>query len=194
MIIRDYEKNDEVSWLRCRVLSFLDTAYYDHVLIEKEHYDNPSIELIAAQDNIVIGFIDLELDTSNKRVCSNRTGLGGMVWHLGVHPDYRKTGIGKTLLEEAITRAKAVQIERLEAWTRDDLWVNEWYVNRGFQRIDSYLQVYMQTAIEIEGTILSQVPELYPVSLFAHYVGEDRQKIKEQFSRVHETNLYELIF
>lgn len=193
MIIRNYENKDEVSWLRCRVLSFLDTAYYDNVLIEKEHYDNPSIELVAVEDENVIGFLDLELDTPNRRVCSNRSGVGGMIWHLGVHPDYRKTGIGQLLLEEAIARAKEYLIERLEAWTRDDLWVNEWYVKRGFKRIDAYLQVYIQGG-ELQGVITSQSSELYPVTAFAHYVGEDRNKIKQQFSRVHETNLYEYLF
>ena len=31
MEIRDYQIEDETSWVRCRVLSFLDTAYYDIV-------------------------------------------------------------------------------------------------------------------------------------------------------------------
>lgn len=40
MIIRSYRHEDEVQWVRCRALSFLDTAYFDHVLREKEKYDN----------------------------------------------------------------------------------------------------------------------------------------------------------
>lgn len=34
MLIRDYQNTDEQAWLRCRVLAFLNTAYYDTVLIE----------------------------------------------------------------------------------------------------------------------------------------------------------------
>ncbi len=45
--IRAYNKEDEMDWVRCRVLSFLDTAYYDNVLREKEKYENPAIELVA---------------------------------------------------------------------------------------------------------------------------------------------------
>lgn len=193
MIIRAYENKDEIGWLRCRALSFLDTAYFDNVLKEKEHYDNPSIELVALEDNVVIGFIDIELDTPHGRVCSNRSGVGGMIWHLGVHPDYRKMGIGKALLHEAIAKARLRQIKRLEAWTRDDIWVKDWYVKMGFTWIESYLQVYMEGGAELKENIKSQIPELYPVTLFAHYIGKDEESIKNQFSRVHETNLYEIM-
>ncbi|WP_207670529.1 hypothetical protein [Haloimpatiens lingqiaonensis] len=44
MIIREYRDNDNLAWVRCRVLSFLDSAYFDNVLREKEHYQNPSIK------------------------------------------------------------------------------------------------------------------------------------------------------
>lgn len=47
--IRDYQKEDQTSWLRCRVLAFLDTAYYDVVAKEKEVYQYPSIELVAIE-------------------------------------------------------------------------------------------------------------------------------------------------
>ncbi|MNJ70301.1 Acetyltransferase (GNAT) family protein [compost metagenome] len=110
------------------MLSFLDTAYYDNVLKEKEHYDNPSIELVALESDEVIGFIDIELDTPSGRVCSNRSGVGGMIWHLGVHPDYRKMGIGRALLNEAITMVKA-------------------------QRIENYLQVYMEGGLTMKGPL-----------------------------------------
>lgn len=33
---REYRHDDERGWLRCRVLSFLDTAYFDSVLQTKE--------------------------------------------------------------------------------------------------------------------------------------------------------------
>lgn len=37
--IRASKKEDEISWVRCRSLSFLDTAYSDNVLREKEKYE-----------------------------------------------------------------------------------------------------------------------------------------------------------
>ena len=54
MIIRKYTEKDEQSWLRCRVLSFLNTAYFDNVLKEKETYENPAIELVAIIDKVNI--------------------------------------------------------------------------------------------------------------------------------------------
>ena len=46
MVIREYTKNDELGWLRCRVLSFLDCSYYNDVLTQREIYENDSICLV----------------------------------------------------------------------------------------------------------------------------------------------------
>jgi hypothetical protein len=35
---------------------------------------------------------------------------------------------------------------------------------------------------------------LRPVKVFAHYVGDDREKMRKRFSRVHDDVLYELRF
>ena len=34
--VRSYEPADEIGWLRCRVLSSLDSAFHDDVLYEKQ--------------------------------------------------------------------------------------------------------------------------------------------------------------
>lgn len=60
MEIRVYHPNDEIGWIRCRVLSFLDTAYFDNVLNKKEKYQNPAIELVAIHNNQVVGLLDIE--------------------------------------------------------------------------------------------------------------------------------------
>ncbi|WP_144265415.1 GNAT family N-acetyltransferase, partial [Nosocomiicoccus sp. HMSC059G07] len=93
MIIRDYEVSDEAGWVRCRVLSFLQTAYFDNVLTEKERYDNPAIELVAEIDGQIVGLIDVEYETEELTVCSRGAGLGGMIWHIAVQPDYYRQGI-----------------------------------------------------------------------------------------------------
>ena len=61
MEIRDYDPKDEQGWLRCRVLSFLQTAYFDNVYREKEHYDHPSIELVAMENGQVVGLRGLQV-------------------------------------------------------------------------------------------------------------------------------------
>lgn len=99
MIIRNYTEKDEQGWLRCRVLSFLNTAYFDNVLNKKEIYENPSIELVAEKDNQIVGLLDIEYEQEPKTVCTAKEKNGGMIWHIAVHPDYQRQGIGERLLE-----------------------------------------------------------------------------------------------
>ena len=67
MKIRSYRPEDEEGWVRCRVLAFLHTAYFDNVLQQKERYDNPSIELVAEVDGQIVGLIDIELENDTLR-------------------------------------------------------------------------------------------------------------------------------
>ncbi|KYD06639.1 hypothetical protein B4102_3024 [Heyndrickxia sporothermodurans] len=194
MDIRAYNQEDEMEWVHCRVLSFLDTAYYDNVLREKEKYVNPAIELVAVEDHQVIGLIDIEYEVEERTVCSRGQGLGGMIWHIAVHPDHRRRGVGSQLLSEAEKIAKEKGLNRLEAWTRDDEWVNNWYRNNQFSKVDSYLHVYIDGEAELNGVIKSELSDLYPVQTFAHYVGKDKEKIKKRFKRVHECNCFEKEF
>lgn len=193
MEIREYQHKDELGWLRCRVLSFLDTVYYDNVLKEKETYENPSIELVAVENNQIVGLLDIEYEVTENTVCSRGTGLGGMIWHIAVHPDFRRMGIGKQLLKEAEKLAESKELNRFEAWTRDDIWVNKWYEKNNFLNVDSYLQVYIDGEEELNDVIKSEVANLYPIKTFAHYIGEDKELIKKKFKRVHECVCYEKI-
>lgn len=190
MEIREYRPTDEQGWLRCRVLSFLDTAYFDNVLKEKEHYDNPSIELVAVKENQIVGLLDIEYEVEEGTVCSRGTGLGGMIWHIAVHPDYRRNGIATKLLKKGEEMAKDNGLNRLEAWTRDDEWVNTWYKNSGFQQVDSYLHVYLEGE-ELKGHFETEHPKLYPIFSFAHYVGDNKEAMIKKFKRVHECVCFE---
>lgn len=189
MQIRIYNPKDELGWVRCRVLSFLDTAYYDNVFKEKEKYDNPSIELVAVEDKQIVGLLDIEYEAIESSVCSRGKGLGGMMWHIAVHPDYRRTGIGNKLLHEAEIIAREKGLNRIEAWTRDDLWVNNWYESNGFLKVDSYLQVFIGE--EMNGVLKSEIPHLYPIQTFAHYTGEEKELIRSKFKRVYDCFCYE---
>ncbi|RLQ94573.1 GNAT family N-acetyltransferase [Falsibacillus albus] len=191
MEIRRYRSEDEEGWVRCRVLSFLDTAYFDNVLKEKETYDYPSIELVAVIDNQIVGLLDIEYETQERTVCSRGKGMGGMMWHIAVHPDFRRRGIGGKLLLEAERISKNIGLNRIEAWTRDDEWVNRWYEHNHFKKVESYLQVFIDGGEELKGVIKTEIPKLYPVQTFAHYIGEDIGMIKRSFKRVHECYCFE---
>ena len=190
MEIRSYRTEDETGWVRCRVLSFLDTAYFDNVLREKEKYENPAIELVAIEDGIVVGLLDVEYESEERTVCSRGTGLGGMIWHVAVYPDYRRRGIGTMLLKEAERVAKEKGLNRLEAWTRDDGWVNDWYIRNGFKKVDSYLQVFAEGK-ELAGAVKNEIPGMHLVQTYGHYVGKEKDSIKNQFVRVHECICFE---
>lgn len=190
MEIRRYHPNDEMGWVRCRVLSFLDTAYFDHVLQEKEKYEYPSIELVAVHEGQIIGILDVEYELKEKTVCSRGSGIGGMIWHIAVHPDFRREGVGKRLLETAEQMAKDKNLNRLEAWTRDDQWVQDWYEKNHFLKVDSYLHVYLEND-EVNESLRSEVARLKPIHAFAHYVGEEKEFVKSKFKRVHECVCYE---
>lgn len=193
--IRPFRPGDETGWVRCRALAFLDTAYFDDVHPEKERYEERAIELVAEADGQVVGLIDVECEEAPGTICSNpadpaHAGLAGMIWHLAVHPDYRRRGIGRGLLAEASRRAQEWQIRRFEAWTRDDLFVNDWYRAQGFQQVQAYWHIFMGSRDEL-AAIQPQISGLRPVSAFAHYLGDD-EGVYGRFERVHRCNRYDL--
>ena len=151
IVIRPYEVADERAWLECRVLAFLDSAYFDSVEREKQGYERPAVELVAEREGRIVGLIDVECEVEPGTVCWHRPGLGGMIWHLAVLPELRRRGIASRLLETAEQAAQRHGVERLEAWTRDDDWVRRWYESRDFDRIYSYLHVYVHGRDELDG-------------------------------------------
>ena len=188
MIIREYTEKDEQGWLRCRVLSFLNTAYFDNVLREKETYENPAIELVAIIDDQVVGLIDIEYEVEPKSVCTVKDSLGGMIWHIAVHPDYQRRGIGEKLLEAATLEAKKQQLAYLEAWTRDDKWVQSWYEKMSFKETYAYYHLFFEEN-EMKLVPLEKIQKFYPVTMFAHYDGEDLG-VYQELKRKHQCVCY----
>ena len=188
LTIRPYEPGDEEGWLRCRLLSFFGSAFYDAVEREKERYDDPAIELVAERDGEIVGLLDLEV-TPAPGVLADRPGRGGMIWHLAVHPDHQRQGVAAALLDEAERQAREQGLERIEAWTRDDAHVQRWYERHGFASIDGYLHVYLER--EDLRQLDGQLGELRLVKAFAHYTGDDPSSMRERYGRVHDDVLYE---
>src|SRR5262249_28580071 len=153
-----YGESDEEGWLRCSVLSFLHTAYFDSVFRQKPRYAQPAVELVALLDDTVVGVIDVECEEIAGTICSTHARaypsmLGGMIWHLTVHPDFQRRGVAGHLLFEAQQRARELGIGFFEAWTRDDPPALRWYESRGFAWIESYLHVYIQGEDEVQRAV-----------------------------------------
>jgi ribosomal protein S18 acetylase RimI-like enzyme len=183
--IRPYSDADEQGWLRCRVLGFLDTAFYDDVRQQKEHYEGPAAELVAVADGQIVGLLDLQLEPAAGALYDT-TARGGVIWHVAVHPDYRRRGIATALVEQALADAREAGLEIVQAWTRDDPWVHAWYEACGFRRRYSYLHVYVDA-----DEVTLATPGLKPVSAFAHYTGDHRDELRRRFGRVHDDVLFE---
>lgn len=192
--VRPYRDDDERGWVECRVLSFLDTSFFDDVRRSKERYEHHAIELVAERDGRIVGLVDVECERRPGTVCSDRPGLGGMIWHLAVRPEARRRGVATALLREAVSRARALGLVRLEAWTRDDRPARNWYEARGFELVDEYLHVYVELDEGLRDLFPVTADGLRPVRVFAHYLGADRDAVRERFARVHGDALYELRF
>jgi ribosomal protein S18 acetylase RimI-like enzyme len=173
----------------CRVLSFLDTAYFDDVRQSKERYEHGAIELVAERDGEIVGLIDVECESEPGTICEQRPHLGGMIWHLAVHPEHRRCGIATALVREAERLARERGLARLEAWTRDDPGTRAWYEARGFEHVQSYAHVY----VDLDERVRELFPAsdgIRPVRVFAHALVDPAQ-LRTRFRRAHEVVLYE---
>ncbi|MFI6903360.1 GNAT family N-acetyltransferase [Nonomuraea sp. NPDC050394] len=166
---------DEPSWLRCRVLAFLGTAYFDDVAPAKPAITAPGFELVVAdRHDTVLGLMDVAV-----------RGELATIETVAVHPDHQHVGIGRALLEQAMTRVRALSaVTTLDAWTRDDPDALRWYRAMGFRESDRYLHVYA-TAGEPERALTGARPGLYPVSVFLHAGLAEEERLRREFARVH---------
>ncbi|MEU1097579.1 GNAT family N-acetyltransferase [Streptomyces sp. NPDC005877] len=176
--VRDYTPADEPWWLRCRVLSFLSTAYFDDVDRAKPAIEPPGLELIAVDDHgTVVGITDTIIEGE---LATIDTGA--------VHPDLQHRGLGRRLLEQTRERARAAGAVTLNAWTRDDPDTLAWYRAMGFTESDHYLHVhanYRADPHEPGRTIIEPRPDLRPVMAFLHASLADEEQLRDQFARVH---------
>lgn len=190
MLIRKYSKLDERDWLKCRLLSFFDSSYFDNIVHKKDGYDSNAINLVAIEDNKIVGFLDIEIEQRIKEVCKLDGKLGGVIWDIGVLPEYRRKKIATRLLEKAKIIAKEKQVSRFEAWTQDDIPANKWYQKNNFKYIEGYLNVYGGSRL-----VADDVGEILGVrSVNFEAALERKSELVKKISRVHEVRLYELKF
>lgn len=81
--------------------------------MEKPRYERQSIELVAVDDNDIIGFLDIELEDVSRSVCYKKVEGNAMLWDIGVLKAYRRKGLASKLLSEGVSQAKKHSAERL---------------------------------------------------------------------------------
>lgn len=176
--IRDYRSSDEQSWLRCRVLGFLDTAYFDDVWTSRPVVKE-GLGLVADHQGTVVALCDASIlhDTAT-------------IDTIAVHPDHRRTGLGAALIALLLNRLRDRGVTTLDAWTRDDPDTLAWYAAQGFQAQFRYLHVYADSTLEMEAAGAVGV-ELLPRSGFFHAdvkgTGNPHleSRLRTTFRRVH---------
>ena len=186
--VRDYRPADEASWLRCRVLSFLDTCYFDDVATAKPVEDDAdgTIELVAVEGDgdgdgdrdgdgdgdLVVGLLDVAI-----------RGELATIECVAVHPDYRRVGLAGALLSVALGRLAGSSAKVLDAWTREDPPALAWYASCGFVEMQTYLHVYSGYNHAVE--MVSTTRPLRPVAVFAHATREHEATMRAEFDRVY---------
>ena len=191
LIIRHYNSSYEENWLKCRLISFHDYAYYDDVYIKKPIFDNPSLELVAEIDGKIVGVLDLEKDNKDGTICYCKSGLGAMVWTIAVLPDYRRFGIASQLILKAVDWARSKDIDFIEAWTRDDKWVIDWYESVGFSRFHSYWHIYFK-GDNAKALFKSNDKDISPQSVFAHSNKDPKTLDQNKIDRFYKCSGYKL--
>ena len=181
-MVRDYRPGDEQAWLRCRVLAFLGTAYFDDVCTSKP-VPARGAALVAVHDDgagevgpAIVGVLDLSVD-----------GTLATIDTIAVHPDFRGAGTGTALLEQARLRAAALGAVTIDAWTRDDAPTLAWYRARGFAESAHYLHVYADyyaSAAEPPAAVDAR-PGLEPMKVFLHAPLAREAEMRRTFRRVH---------
>ncbi len=173
--IRDYERADERDWLRCRVLAFLGTAYFDDIMTAKKS-PAAGAELVAVDSGVVVGVLDLSVD-----------GDLATIDTIAVHPDYQHQGIGTRLFELACARAASLGAAAIDAWTRDDEATLRWYRARGMRESHHYLHVYADYYADAAepARAVQALPGLTPIKVFLHVALEHEAEMRARFRRVY---------
>ncbi|WP_392756893.1 GNAT family N-acetyltransferase [Streptomyces sp. LN590] len=107
---------------------------------------------------------------------------------VAVHPDHQHQGHGRALLAEARTRASALSLNTLDAWTRDLPDTLRWYRAMGFTESDHYLYVYANYYTEPgepDRAIGIRRRGLKPMAAFLHASLDEEQQLRGEFSRIH---------
>ncbi|HIW62011.1 MAG TPA: GNAT family N-acetyltransferase [Candidatus Stackebrandtia excrementipullorum] len=176
--VRPYRHTDETAWVRCRLLAFLETSYFDDVKQRKTSIAEPGFELVAVDPaGELVGLIDVEVEQGEATVDT-----------IAVHPDHVARGIGRALLNETLHRLRSAGVATLDAWTRDDPGTLRWYRSNGFTESDHYLHVYADAYMdedEPKRAVVERHPEMLPVKMFLHARLEQEASVRERFARVH---------
>jgi len=173
--ICDYRPDDGTSWLHCRALAFLDTAYFDDVARRRPPYD-PNFAVVAVEHGRVVALCDAATDAGADGDATIET--------VAVHPEHRRRGLATAMLDFLVPRLIDAGVGQLHAWTRDDPAALAWYADASFEETFRYLHVYASNPAEAEQSVRHD-PRLMPRGAFFHAWIEHEQELRGAYERVH---------
>ena len=100
IIVRPVDKSDMSEWLRLRTLLWDQTEESEHLAEMAEIVDHPDSQLVlvASDGEGLIGFLEVSIRSHAEDCETDHVGyLEG--WY--VDPEYRRTGIGRSLVSNA---------------------------------------------------------------------------------------------
>lgn len=189
--IREYTAADEIAWVRCRVISFLNSSYWNDVKREKERYPHPCISLVADAGGMIVGLIDAELDSDDLTVRDH--GRGAVVWHMAVLPEYRRFGVGMALWKEMEKRLMRMGVTHCELWTQEDTAANQFYQHMGLRLCPehTWLRCYADAKHRSLLVDRDRLGSIYGVEeLVFDAKPEDRERLRRLCHRIDEVRLY----
>lgn len=188
MIIRNYLTSDEKEWIKCRLLAFFDTSYATDIRWEKEQYKE-AIELVAEEDGQLVGFLDIELHSALQ---TNKNQAGGVIWHMGVLPEFRQRKIAQQLWYTARQLMLEQDIHYCELWTQEDPAANAFYRKQKFQLLPE--STYLRCSLKPNTYSLPLTETFNPTYYVENYLFQapltDKQALLPICESIQEVRLY----
>jgi len=167
LVIREYKDKDEKEWLKCHALVYLGSNER-RLERNKPKYAGKSIQLIALVNAQIVGYLDIELEETPGSICYKKSEGNGMLWDIGVLPEFRGKGIATKLLDEGVRRGKELGMKRLEAWSIEP---NAWqfYEKYGFKKFFEYHHVLINNREKLR---TFDKDGMHIVEIYAHVMPE----------------------
>ena len=167
LVIREYKESDEKEWLKCHALAYLDSNERK-LERNKPKYAGKSIQLTATVDEKIVGYLDIELEEIPGSICYKKLDGNGMLWDIGVLPEFRRKGIATKLVDEGVRRGKKWGMKRLEAWSIEP---NAWkfYEKYGFKKFFEYHHILINNREKLR---IFDKDGMHIVEMYAHVMPE----------------------
>ncbi len=153
LTVVEYQDQMASSWLHCWLLAAGGSKAWLWILNHRPRYKGESLQLVALEQDQVIGFLDVELEQAPGSLCLASAADQGFVWEFGVRPDRQQRGVGSALLQAAERQLKAsYNVGYVEFWSTDPN-AQSWYRAKGMELIDRHWRFHVRPSPEMKADV-----------------------------------------